>query len=219
MTTSDLDVLARTVWDYHHMGHRLDKADCIIALGSHDTRVAARAAELYLEGQAPLLVCTGRLGSLTKGVWTRPEAEVFAEVAMAKGVPRERILVESCATNTGENVAYSRELLRAKGARVQTVIAVQKPYMERRTYATFCKRWPDVEVMVTSPQLSFDDYPTAEITKDQVIHIMVGDLQRIMEYGRTGFQIPQEVPAPVKQAYDRLVEMGYTNHLIPPPRP
>src|SRR6187455_2763840 len=117
----ELDALARVVWDYHHMGHRLDKSDVIVALGSHDIRVAERAAELYREGYAPLVVCTGRLGSLTKGVWTRAEAEIFAEVAVAHGVPKDRILVEGCATNTGENVAYTRELLRARGVQVETI--------------------------------------------------------------------------------------------------
>jgi uncharacterized SAM-binding protein YcdF (DUF218 family) len=210
----DLDTLARIVWDYHHMGHRLDKSDCIVALGSHDIRVAERAAELYREGWAPLVVCTGRLGSLTKGVWTRAEAEIFAEVAVAGGVPKDRIIIEACATNTGENVAYSRELLRARGIGVETVIAVQKPYMERRTFATFRKRWPDVDVIVTSPQIDFADYPTAEITKEKVIHVMVGDLQRIMVYGRTGYQIPQEVPPEVLHAYERLIELGYTGHML-----
>jgi uncharacterized SAM-binding protein YcdF (DUF218 family) len=211
----DVDALAREVWTYHQMGHRLDKSDCIVALGSHDIRVAERAAELYREGWAPLVVCTGRLGALTKGVWTRPEAEIFAEIAVAAGVPKDRILVEACATNTGENVAYTRELLRSRGIRVDTVIAVQKPYMERRTFATFRKRWPEVDVIVTSPQLDFDAYPTAEIEKDKVINVMVGDLQRIMVYGQAGYQIPQAVPPNVMQAYERLIELGYTGHLIP----
>ena len=38
-----VEAWARTVWDYHHVGHELRKADCVIALGSHDTRVAERA--------------------------------------------------------------------------------------------------------------------------------------------------------------------------------
>src|SRR5712664_400285 len=99
----DVDDLARIIWDYHHVHHALAKADCIVALGSHDTRVAERAAEVYRDGWAPLLVCSGRLGSLTLGIWDRPEAEIFAEVAQRCGVPREQILVEDRATNTGEN--------------------------------------------------------------------------------------------------------------------
>ena len=40
--------LAKKLWDYHHMNHALEKADCIFVLGSHDLRVAERAAQLYL---------------------------------------------------------------------------------------------------------------------------------------------------------------------------
>jgi hypothetical protein len=43
---------------------------------------------------------------------------------------------------------------------------------------------------------------------------MVGDLQRIIVYGEKGYQIPQEVPADVLDAYERLVERGYTKRLL-----
>ena len=46
---------------------------------------------------------------------------------MAKGVPRERILIESRSTNTGENVDLSRALLEKEGIHARRVIAVQKP--------------------------------------------------------------------------------------------
>ena len=209
-----IDDWARTLWDYHHVGHTLEKADCIIALGSHDTRVAERAADVSLEGWAPLLVCSGYLGALTRTMWTRPEAEIFADVAAARGVPRDRILVESRSTNTGENVAFSRRLLAERGLTPQKAIAVQKPYMERRTLATFVQRWPELDLRVTSPQTDFDSYPTGEIRKEDVIHIMVGDLQRLVVYGRKGWSAPQIVPPEVMEAYERLVAAGYTRRLL-----
>ncbi len=210
-----IDDWARTLWDYHHVGHALEKADCIIALGSHDTRVAERAAEVFLEGWAPLLVCSGHLGSLTRTLWSRPEADVFADVAVARGVPRDRIVVESRSTNTGENVDFSRQILAERGLVPRRAIAVQKPYMERRTLATFARRWPELQVRVTSPQVAFDAYPTEEIRKDDVISIMVGDLQRLVVYGRKGWSEPQEVPAEVMEAYEGLVAAGYTQRLLP----
>ena len=103
-----IDDWARIVWDYHHVGHALAKADCIIVLGSHDTRVAERGAEVFLGGWAPLLVCSGHLGALTRAMWTRSEAEIFADVAVSLGVPRDRVLIEARSTNTGENVDFSR---------------------------------------------------------------------------------------------------------------
>ncbi len=206
--------MAKRIWDYHHMNHTIEKSDCIIVLGSHDVRVAERGAQLFLDGWAPLLVTTGYLGTLTLGNWTRAEAEIFAEIAQRMGVPSDKILVENRATNTGENVAFTRQLLKEKGLLPKKAIAVQKPYMERRTYATFKKVWPELDVIVTSPQYSFDDYPNEEITREMVINIMVGDLQRIMLYPQKGFQIHQDVPDDVMEAYEFLVKMGYTKHMI-----
>lgn len=211
----DVDGWARLVWDYHHVGHTLEPAECIIALGSHDTRVAERAADVLLEGWAPLLVCSGHLGALTSGTWTRSEAEVFADVAAARGVPRERILLEDRSTNTGENVEFTRRLLAERGIDPRRAIAVQKPYMERRTLATFAARWPGLDVRVTSPPLAFDDYAAGEIRRDDVIHIMVGDLQRLLVYGARGWSAPQEVPPEVLAAYEGLVAAGYTRRLLP----
>ncbi|MGB8190524.1 MAG: YdcF family protein [Chitinophagaceae bacterium] len=93
--------LAKKLWDYHHLNHTLEKSDCVLALGSHDLRVAHRAAELYLEGWAPLLVLSGGLGNFTKGMWKESEAELFAKIALEKGVPQEAILVENKSSNTG----------------------------------------------------------------------------------------------------------------------
>ena len=206
---------ARLIWDYHHVHHTLAPADVIIVLGSHDTRVAERGAEVFLAGWAPLIVLSGNLGALTSEIWTRPEAEIFAEVAQAKGVPRERMLLEPRATHTGENVSFSRELLAGRGIHPRRVIAVQKPYMERRTLATFRQRWPEVDVVVTSPQIAFDDYPRPDISRDDVIHIMLGDLQRLIVYGRKGWSAPQDVPPDVQAAFERLVKAGYTRRLLP----
>jgi uncharacterized SAM-binding protein YcdF (DUF218 family) len=209
-----IDRDARIVWDYHHVHHVLAPADCIIVLGSHDTRVAERGADVFLAGWAPLIVFSGNLGALTSEIWTRPEAEIFADVAAARGVPRERMLLEPRSTNTGENVRFTRALLAERGIHPRRAIAVQKPYMERRTYATFRQNWPELDVIVTSPQIDFDHYPTDSISREDVIHIMMGDLQRLRLYAERGWSAPQEIPPAVAEAYDRLVAAGYTRRLI-----
>ena len=217
MTISEHDLAAaRIIWDYHHLNHRLQPADCILVLGSHDTRVAERGARLWLDGLAPWLIFSGGLGRLTDTMWTEPEADIFARIATAMGVPPEKILTENRSTNTGQNIAFTFDLLRKHGITVRRMILVQKPYMERRTNATFLKQWPGepVEIMVTSPQISFEEYPNEEISPVDVIHIMVGDLQRIQLYPGLGYQIFQEIPENVWSAYNQLVQNGYTKHLI-----
>ena len=206
--------LSKLLWDYHHMNHALLKSDVILALGSHDLRVAERAAQLYLEGWAPLLVCSGGLGNLTSDIWTESEADQFAAIAIKMGVPENAVLVENKSTNTGENILFTEKLLEEKGIKPASFIVVQKPYMERRSYATFKKHWPGKNVVITSPQISFDDYPNENIPADRVIEIMVGDLQRIKEYPAKGFQIYQEIPANVWNAFERLIELGFDGHLI-----
>jgi len=214
MLTPEVIRLAKIVWDYHHVNHQLVKSDCILALGSHDTRVAERAADLYLQGWAPLLVFAGGLGRLTEGIWSEPEADLFAKIAVQKGVPKESILIENRSTNTGENIQLVQQLLKEKGLDPQTFIVVQKPYMERRSYATFAKNWPGKKFVVTSPQISFEEYPTEEIPLEHVINIMVGDLQRIKLYPAKGFQVYQEIPDAVWQAYERLIALGFDKQLI-----
>lgn len=209
----EIKAWAKKLWDYHHMKHTLQKSDCILALGSHDLRVADRAAELYLEGWAPLLVFSGGLGNLTSDIWTVPEADQFAAIAMQKGVPQSAILIENKSTNTGENITFTQKLLSAKGLNPNQFIVVQKPYMERRSYATFKKHWPEKELLVTSPQLSFEEYPTEDITMEKVINIMVGDLQRIKYYPAKGFQITQEIPDDIWQLYEKLIAKGFDKHL------
>lgn len=45
-------------------------------------------------------------------MWTQPEAEVFLDIARRMGVPRSSILLETAATNTGENIRFSYQVLK-----------------------------------------------------------------------------------------------------------
>lgn len=210
--------LAQVLWDYHQLRHELVPSDAILVLCSHDLRVAERGAELFLQRWAPLLIFSGGLGSITRALMTIPEADQFAEVARHMGVPPDRILIENKSTNTGENVRFTRALLEALGPAPGSFIVVQKPYMERRSYATFRKVWPEPQVRVTSPQVSMDEYlrgyTHGSLSAHDVISIMVGDLQRIRLYADRGFQIPQDIPDDVWAAYEELVRAGYDERLV-----
>jgi uncharacterized SAM-binding protein YcdF (DUF218 family) len=210
--------LAQKLWHYHRLHHDVAPADAIMVLCSHDKAVAERGAQLFLGGLAPLLIFSGGLGAITKHLWSEPEADQFAAIAVAMGVPRDSILIENRSTNTGENVLFTRRLLAEAGIDPQSFIVVQKPYMERRSYATFQKVWPGKTLMVTSPQVSFDDYlskySNETLSPDDVVSIMVGDLQRIRLYPAKGFQIAQEIPADVWAAFEELVAAGYDRHLV-----
>jgi uncharacterized SAM-binding protein YcdF (DUF218 family) len=210
--------LAEKIWHYHRMNHQLQKSDAILVLCSHDKKVAERGAQLFLDEWASLLIFSGGLGSITNNIWREPEADQFAQIAVEMGVPKESILIENKSTNTGENILFTKQLLAESGLNPQKFIVVQKPYMERRSYAAFKKLWSEKVVLVTSPQVSFDEYlkryVNAELSSDDVISIMVGDLQRIKLYAEKGFQIYQEIPPDVWFAYKELVKSGYNRRLV-----
>lgn len=210
------DELAKILWDYFQLHQTPIKSDIIFCLCSHDTRVADRASELMLANYGKYLVFSGRLGELTKGMFDKSEAEVFADIALKAGVEGKKIFIEDRSTNTGENIRFTHDLLAKLGVDYSSMILIQKPYMERRTLATFLKQWPggDIKISITSPKLSYEDYMNGGIAKKEVINVMVGDMQRIREYPRLGFQVEQEIPDNVWNSFTELVKLGYDTHLI-----
>lgn len=205
---------AKLIWAYHQMGHDLAPADVAIGLGSHDLGVAAASADLYHSGLFPTLVFTGGNSPTTAKVFPRGEAVHFREHALELGVPDEAILVEPNAANTGQNITLSRDLLAANGIAPKTVLLVSKPYMERRSFATARKLWPEVEILCASEPLELDDYLKSIGDEKLVLDMLVGDLQRVIEYPKLGFAVAQDVPEDVHAAYESLISDGFTSRLI-----
>lgn len=206
-----------TLWDYNQPEQDLRPVDVGIGLGSHDLGVASHTSDLFNRGMFPLIVFTGANAPTTVDRFPRGEAIHYREHAMSRGVPDTAILVEPNATNTGENIDFTRELLAAHGDvdRIRSIMLISRPYQRRRSYAICRKRWPDVEVICSSLPLSLDEYVESIGDADRVITMLVGDTQRIWVYAERGWAIEQEVPAEVHQAFTRLVKAGYTSRLLP----
>jgi len=213
-TPMTIDSAAQTLYSYHHLNQTLKKADAILMLGSNDVRVAEYASDLFLQGYAPLLIFSGGKGRMTSDSFTESEADTYAKVAISRGVPAESIITENKSTNTGENISFTQKILKEKGIVIHSFILVQKPYMERRVYATSKKNIPEIECVITSPNIPYEEYPNEAISKEMFLNAMVADMQRILIYPEKGFQIPQEVPESVMQAYVYLVEQGFSKQLL-----
>lgn len=203
------------------LGNKLEQADLILVLGNSDIRVAEYSADLFLQGYAPKILFSGGVAhksDLLATTWEdKTEAEMFSEIAVKKGVPADKILLENKATNTGENVIFSYEIIKLVEPEIKNIILVQKPFMERRTFATFMKRWPQAQkmkIIVTSPPILFENYPDNYISNEKLINLLVGDLQRLNVYAEKGFQIPQKIPQKVWSAFEQLSVLGYTKHLV-----
>ncbi|MEV7469645.1 YdcF family protein [Streptomyces kronopolitis] len=214
--TDDQRQRAKLIWDHHQMHHEVRPVDVAIGLGSHDLGVPAFCAELYRAGLFPSLVFSGGSNPTAPERFPRGEAVHFREHALALGVPADAVLLEPSATNTGQNITLSREVLAAAGITPKTVLLVSMPYMERRAYATVRKVWPEVHVICASAPLEFDDYLKTIGDEQLVVHQLVGDLQRVIEYPRLGFAIEQDVPEDVQAAYESLIRDGFTSRLLGP---
>lgn len=214
----DLYACLQDLWDFLCLEHPLRPADAIIGFGSHDRSTAVRAANLYKAGWAPVILFTGYLGKGTAGVFPRPEAEVYAEIAVREGVPTQAILIEAKAANTGENIRFSRSLLAEMGLDPKRIIAVHKPYMARRVCAALAKQWPQAEVITAPAYTSLPDYLDRMgkdgLEESEIINTIVGDFQRMDLYAKLGYQTPQEIPPEAWASYEALVKLGYDRYVV-----
>ena len=205
------------VWDYLRLVDPPVRADAILTLGSFDVQAAVHAAALWKRGLAPAIVMSGGLahrGGLLDTGWTRPEARVFAEAAMAEGVPEAAILLEEEAQNTADNFVLSRAVIERAGLKPRKLLVVAKPYMTRRGFATGRKAWPEVELAMQCEEIGLAEYFARETAPERTLLALVGDLHRILVYPAIGFQIAQDVPAPVIDALRQLVDAGYGARLM-----
>lgn len=208
----------KILWDFMRMGQQPEQADVIVGFGCYDEDIPKRCAELYHQGFAPYVCFSGGLGRNTGKLWTKSEAERFAAIAMAEGIPESRIILERQSRNSGENLLFTPNILAEAGIRAERIIAVHKPYMEKRLWAAMQVYWPDVFAVYTSAQVSIEEHiahaEAVGMTRKGVIDTIVGDIQRMDLYAQKGYQVPVEIPGEVRAAFDALVAEGYTGQLI-----
>lgn len=216
----DVQKTLQVVWDSLYTADALEKADVIMAFGCADKMVGERAAKLFLEGWAPWLLYSGGLGKGTEGRLAQSEAETYAQKALALGVAREKMILETKSTNTGENLRFSHTLLKEHGVEVRTAIVVHQPNMGKRIRATLQKQWPDTDVrfLIAPADRSLEAY-LARLAADgveehEMVSNIVGDFQRMDIYARMGYQTPCPMPPEAWEAFERMKAFGYTKYII-----
>ncbi len=167
-------------------------SDAIFLPGGSDPSLPERAAELYLQGFAPLLLPSGRYGKLN-GRFKTPkrkreiysgdyetEAEFYRDVLIKNGVPDSAILCEDKAEYTCQNAQFTKQLLRESGITVRRAILVCKSYHSRRAYTYYKNAFPDVEISVSSvegTEVRSDNWHETEAGRE----LVAGELRRISD--------------------------------------
>ena len=197
------------------------KADVLLALGSFDPVAAVRAAELWKEGWAPLIVMSGgiaHVGGVLDTGWGRAEAEVFADIAVSRRACRPgAILLEASADQ------YGTEFHPDPSASARSRVGSPPRDRGRETlYDTPGARHGRQGMARSSgvPSMRADRrhaLPGARMrTRHGIVHAMYAVVaHRIMVYPALGHQLEQHVPSGVAEAQRTLVEAGYTARLVP----
>ncbi|GAA1870998.1 YdcF family protein [Pseudonocardia ailaonensis] len=214
---AELRADVETLWEFNQMHHELRPVDLGIGLGSHDLGVATYTADLYHQGYFPRIVFTGANAPTTIERFPRGEAVHYREHALTLGVPDEAILVEPNATNTGENIDFTRGLVEEDDPPVRSVMLISRPYQQRRAFAICRLRWPSVNILCASEPVDIDAYMIEIGDTNRVINMLVGDTQRLWLYAAKGWAIEQNIPNSVNFACRRLVERGFTSRAISSP--
>lgn len=207
----------QVLWDYLCLNTEPRQADCIVGFGNFNDNIARRAAELYHRGYAPKILFTGGQGRNTLGILKETEADRFARVAIECGVPDADIIREDKATNTKENIDFTRALLQKLGIPQDRILVVHQPTVERRIRATLMLYWPEPDYSITSPRITIPQYLSDAkiqgLTEEAAISSVVGDFQRMDLYAKRGMQLPEFIPPEAWDAFHTLVAMGYDSQL------
>ena len=215
----NIDKSLRIIWDYTKLNQHLEKSDIIIGCGCSNLDIPVRCAELFKLGYAPKILFAGGLGKITKDTFNKSEAEIYKDIAIENGIDEKNILIEQKSTNTGDNFRFSIKLLEKNNIPCNKIIVVHNILNERRTYSSAKIILKDKEILITSPTTSFDEYIDKLSNKsfDEILNeisVAVGDIQRMIIYPQFGWQIENEVPKQVLDAYYYLKDLGFNKYIL-----
>jgi uncharacterized SAM-binding protein YcdF (DUF218 family) len=191
----DLDVL----WAYLTGAADPRPTDVLFCFGSFHFGVARHAATLFGLGVAPVVLVSG--GAVGRIEPYETEAEAYVDILGQSGVPVDRIVVESRATNTGENVRFGMAALREHGVDVRSATLVAWPTSLRRCVATFEQQHPGVTVRT---QPAFSGFGPYAPMPERAIETCLAELVRLRTYPVLGYIAAEAIPGDVELAAERL---------------
>lgn len=209
----------KVIWDYMKLNQPLEKCDLIIGCGCANLDIPVKCATLLKEGYAPKILFAGGLGKITKESFKKPEAEIYRDIAIEQGINEKDILIETKSTNTGDNFRFASEVLDRNNIKYDSILIVHKPLNERRTLSSAKAIFKNKHLIITSYDITFEEYfrkldskPLEDIIKG--ISIVLGDIQRIVIYPQFGWQVENEIPETVKEAYYYLKKLGFSKYIL-----
>lgn len=136
--------------DFIFVEDKPEQADIIFIPGSQEGALAKKAAELWKQQYAPIILPSGKYGKLV-GHFDGPQGyetewEYLQTVLKEEGVPEQAIWKEDQATFTYENARYSRQVTDAAGLHVRTALVCCQAYHARRAKLYYEVCFPEAKI-------------------------------------------------------------------------
>ena len=162
---------------------------------------------------------TWGLGKLSNVKFIKPEAEIYTDIALENGVDINNIYLENKSTNTGDNFRFSLNVIDKNNIKADKILIVHNKMSERRTLNAAKAILKDKVLLITSPNMSFDEFigkleSKTEEEVENIISVIVGDIQRIIIFPQLGWQIKDNVPTEVIDAYYFLKKQGFDKYIF-----
>jgi uncharacterized SAM-binding protein YcdF (DUF218 family) len=212
---------AHDLFRFLYLKDELKRVDAIIGFGHFDLKIPHTCGSLYTQGFAPNIIFTGGIGAGSADL-NKPEASVFKEELQNHfpPIPEENIFVENKSTNTGENIEFTTEKLQKEwpetnfSSGINSLIIVANAARQRRVWLTWRKQFPNMPVLNYPPETTFDEeFKLFKSKGRDLIKLMIGEMQRIIDYPYEAYTILDNIPKHVYKSYRYLKEKYYGNEL------
>lgn len=214
----------------------LKKVDVLVLLGNSITYTIKCAVDAYRNNLCDRILINGGIGHSTEilrnqikknkrferiEVDNRAEADIFFDI-MTKiyNISSDNIIVENQSTNCGDNAFKAITLLDKLNISYSSLLLIQDPTMQLRTYASFLKYVNDKKVKlinyapfipVINNNLNLTNTDIDGIWNEQrYLELIIGEIPRLKDdingYGPCGknYIAHVEVPKKIEEQYIRL---------------
>lgn len=183
------DKLIRFYTELIFVSHPPKKADVILVPGSNTEALGQKAAQLWKEGFAPIILVSGKYSITEKGFTLPPElvqkypeqyeteGDFLGAVMEKNGVPSDAVWKEKTATYTYENAIASCRMTKERHLEVKKAILCCKPSHARRSLLYYQLLFPETEFLVCpcEHELTADNWYQTENGIDTVL----GEAERL----------------------------------------
>lgn len=188
----------------------IEKIDYIIGFGHFDMDIPHQCLHLYQQFPGSKVIYSGGIGAGTADLG-QPEADAFLQYSKTRmTIDEADFIVENQSTNTSENMQFTLAMLEDYIGNFNInvpvrVALVANPYRQRRVWLTFKKQWPAAVPFNAPAETSFaHELKKFEKKGFDLVSLMLGEIERITDYGEKGWIEKTNVPARIMECYRHL---------------